>query len=222
MYGSSDTDIFDFLAEKILTGDREKQKEVLFFWADLIAGDFERNLAMSSLDSEDRAYIQETVEIWFRRTLVGVICDLKESDKDPEVARLRIQKAVTARVRNIIKDLLFEKKTSRNKDREKGCEPSEPPVRICRTTLRMSHMNPEIQDTVFMDASADAETQFLHQELLLSQKQVLPGATGSTIVDEDGGAAAVASEDIMGFLAKQAHLETLRARMANTRHTGKG
>lgn len=222
MHGSSDTDIFDFLAEKLLTGDEKKQKEVVFFWADLIAGDFERNFATSGLDSEDRAYIQEAVENWFYNRLLDMLCELNESGKDPEAARLRIQNAVTARVRNIIKDLLFERKLSRNKNGNKGREADIPPTRTSRTSLRMSHMNPDIKDTVFMDASADAETQILYREILLKQDQAPPGTTGPTIADGNGGTAAAAYEDLMGFLARQTHLETLRVRLANTKHTGKG
>ncbi|MCF8037255.1 MAG: hypothetical protein K9K62_10320 [Desulfobacteraceae bacterium] len=231
MQSDHEKEVYDFLAGKMLSAaDRKKQKEVLLFWTDLVAGDFERNIATAGLDSEDKAYIRKTTENWFYSTLLEILFEMGESDQDPAACRIRLKKAVLARVRNIIKDLLFERKSgerqeasggkTEKKEDEKDVAESFHPERTNRSGLRISHLNPGVQDTVFMDPFSDAETQYLCREILSENNAGHKGGIRAFLGKQGGGVPAkLSDEDVGVFLAKQAHLETLRAQLANKRHS---
>lgn len=221
MSQSIDREVYDFLARKLLFSDRKKQKEVLMFWSDLIAADFERNTSAAGFDSDDKAYIRECVEKWFYNTLLDVIYEMGTSRKNDAFCRDRLRKIVVSRLRHIIKDLLFSRKAppkektgERPGRKEKEKEPADSyrPKRGRRVGIGLSHLSPDVQDTVFADPFSDVETQYLCREILLSQdtdRRVRTWKAGK----QDCITAGPASEDVGLLLARQAHLEALRVRL---------
>mgnify|MGYP006281298751 CR=1 FL=1 len=233
MHNTHNREIYDFLASKILYGDLKKQREVLTFWADLIAEDFEQDMGAAGLDSDDKAYMQDTVEMWFYNTFLNFVCDLADAEEEAE-ALAKIKKTIQARVRGIIKDLLYERKTLRTqrqkkdkdlwkeKEQEPAASVSFVPSHQQRGSLRVSHLSPEIQETVFMDPYSDAETQYFYQEMIWEdEEQASDEELYAPMQRHDGGKSKdPASDDIGVFLAKTAHWETLQVRLANSRNKG--
>lgn len=231
MHDPFDKEIYDFLARKMFTGDLKKMKEVLLFWTDLIAGEFEQGVATGGLDSEDKAHIQDTIEWWFYHTLLDLIGEMQDAETDEDKAAVKIKRVVQARIRGIIKDLLFKRRGNQGsrrptrKGEKKEKDPASPDGSDhnwnSRASLFTSHLAPEVQEAVFADPYSDAETQLLYLETLWEEEAETETVPYAPIKQQNGGKSLdPAKEDVAVFLAKATYLEMMRVRLANSKRTG--
>ncbi len=224
-----DREVHDFLAFRLFNSGESEQQKILFFWSELIADEFvERNATADHLDSDDKAYLRKAAKKYFDGVLQNLLNDLAEIGEDEDTVAGVIRNSVLARVKNIVKDLIFERKRKERQGEEEERKAKEPagsfglsPCSRSRCTNRVSHLNAEIQDTVLADLFSDAESIICEtfwkkedrgRECDCVFKTLEHGVWGGGISTNNEGC-----EDSETFLTRQNYLESLRARFVTTR-----